>query len=409
MTAKIDIAHDMNQRCSCRTLDTELLIKNLAEYEDLFRTRPNLFSSTMVFISENQLDQIKKIISTVEKIIQNPSYQKSVLEDAPSLSHHQFGPRGVFMGYDFHLCHDGPKLIEINTNAGGALLNARLARSQQECCTQTVLDEKIEEKFVSMFLNEWKLQRPEKTLKTILILDQNPKSQFLYPEFRLFEKLFNEFGLEAFIADPSELAWKNDKLWLNNKCIDLIYNRMTDFYLDEVTNKNIKMAYVAGAVVLTPNPNHHALYANKRNLEVLSDPEKLKDFDLSDQEKNLLLSGIPRTEKIEQEKAEIFWKRRRELFFKPDRGFGSKASYRGDKITRKVWQEILSGHYVAQKIIDPTTRLISIDGKETNLKMDLRVYCYMGQIHLLAARLYQGQTTNFRTSGGGFAPVFVTT
>jgi hypothetical protein len=28
-------------------------------------------------------------------------------------------PRGVFMGYDFHLTESGPKLIEINTNAGG--------------------------------------------------------------------------------------------------------------------------------------------------------------------------------------------------------------------------------------------------------------------------------------------------
>jgi hypothetical protein len=26
---------------------------------------------------------------------------------------------------------------------------------------------------------------------------------------------------------------------------------------------------------------------------------------------------------------------------------------------------------------------------------------------LAAARLYRGQTTNFRTPGGGFAPVFV--
>jgi len=26
---------------------------------------------------------------------------------------------------------------------------------------------------------------------------------------------------------------------------------------------------------------------------------------------------------------------------------------------------------------------------------------------LVSARLYQGQTTNFRTPGGGFAPVFL--
>jgi hypothetical protein len=26
----------------------------------------------------------------------------------------------------------------------------------------------------------------------------------------------------------------------------------------------------------------------------------------------------------------------------------------------------------------------------------------------MAARLYQGQTTNFRSAGGGFAPVYIT-
>lgn len=40
------------------------------------------------------------------------------------------------------------------------------------------------------------------------------------------------------------------------------------------------------------------------------------------------------------------------------------------------------------------------------LKLDLRVYVYDGQAQLLAARLYHGQTTDFRTPGGGFAPVF---
>jgi hypothetical protein len=28
-------------------------------------------------------------------------------------------------------------------------------------------------------------------------------------------------------------------------------------------------------------------------------------------------------------------------------------------------------------------------------------------MQLVVARLYQGQTTNFRTAGGGFAPVYV--
>ena len=40
------------------------------------------------------------------------------------------------------------------------------------------------------------------------------------------------------------------------------------------------------------------------------------------------------------------------------------------------------------------------------LKFDLRCYAYDGRVQFTAARLYQGQTTNFRTPGGGFAPVF---
>ncbi len=51
----------------------------------------------------------------------------------------------------------------------------------------------------------------------------------------------------------------------------------------------------------------------------------------------------------------------------------------------------------------------AIDGGETSLKLDLRNYAYDGRVQLVAARLYQGQTTNFRTAGGGFAPVFTET
>lgn len=40
------------------------------------------------------------------------------------------------------------------------------------------------------------------------------------------------------------------------------------------------------------------------------------------------------------------------------------------------------------------------------LKFDLRDYVYYGHVQWTAARLYQGQTTNFRTPGGGFAPVY---
>ena len=56
----------------------------------------------------------------------------------------------------------------------------------------------------------------------------------------------------------------------------------------------------------------------------------------------------------------------------------------------------------------PSERWTREDAEPRPLKLDLRSYTYGGKIMLMAARLYQGQTTNFRTPGGGFAPVYVT-
>ena len=64
--------------------------------------------------------------------------------------------------------------------------------------------------------------------------------------------------------------------------------------------------------------------------------------------------------------------------------------------------------YIAQELAVPSERRIRIDGEIKALKLDVRVYTYKGSPLLTAARVYQGQTTNFRTPGGGFAPVFVT-
>jgi len=89
-------------------------------------------------------------------------------------------------------------------------------------------------------------------------------------------------------------------------------------------------------------------------------------------------------------------------------GFGSRAAYRGDKLTKRVWQDILDGDYVAQAIVAPGQRTLSKQDAAKAMKFDLRAYAYDGSVQWVAARMYQGQTTNFRTPGGGFAPVYST-
>ena len=150
----------------------------------------------------------------------------------------------------------------------------------------------------------------------------------------------------------------------------------------------------------------HALYADKRNLTLLSDPAKLRSWELGENIIEVLEGAIPRTVLVTPESADALWHDRKQLFFKPAAGYGSKGAYRGDKLTKTVWSEIIKGGYVAQTFAPSGQRAVKVEGLPTTLKADIRLYTYDGDVLLTAARLYQGQTTNFRTPGGGFAPVF---
>ncbi len=293
------------------------------------------------------------------------------------------------------------------------MLNAVLARAQRVCCATIegvepppATANAFEEGIMSMFRREWSLCGHERPLHSIAIVDESPEQQYLYPEFLLFQRLFRRHGLQAVIAGPSEFSLRGGVLWYGDLAIDLVYNRLTDFSLAEPASATLREAYLLNAMVLTPHPQAHALYADKRNLALLSDATKLQTLGVPQATQDVLLAGIPHTEVVEPQHAERLWRERRRLFFKPFAGFGGRAAYRGDKLTQRVWQEILAGGYIAQALVVPGGRIISDQEPAQSLKFDLRDYVYDGRVQWVAARLYQGQTTNFRTPGGGFAPVY---
>jgi len=110
---------------------------------------------------------------------------------------------------------------------------------------------------------------------------------------------------------------------------------------------------------------------------------------------------------IEPIKTDASDQRTEQGFFKPEQGDGAKAAYRGDKLTKGTFERLLTERYVAQRIVPPSARVLAVDGEDRALKLDVRSFAYEGQVQLICARLYDGQTTNFRTTGGGFAPVYV--
>lgn len=415
------ISEKLNSQCFCISLDGEALKHALAaelgsaDLVALVEERcPYLFSARPVFVSDSQTRQMADVVRAVEAVATLPAYREYILARAPAIARHDpGGAKGVFFGYDFHIGDGDLGVIEINTNAGGAMLNAVMARAHQACCLDDARMEKaeasaaaLEKNIVDMFLAEWERSNRQRRLRSIAIVDAAPKQQYLYPEFLLFQRLFERHGLHAVIADPSELKFRNGELVHGDIPIDLVYNRLTDFMLETPDSATLRSAYLENAVVLTPHPQAHALYADKRNLSLLCDKERLQAFGAPQDIQNVLSKHILHTEVVNPEQAERLWSERRKFFFKPTAGYGSRAAYRGDKLTKRVWQDILAGDYVAQVIMAPGERIIGSTGNPELLKFDIRCYAYDGMIQWTAARMYQGQTTNFRTPGGGFAPVY---
>jgi hypothetical protein len=383
-------AADLNATCQCVSTSAEILRPVTSE------ERPHLFAPVPVFVDDGDLDAIRRVVAAIDRISRLPAWAADL--DLPD-----HGPSGALMGFDFHFGPDGPQLIEINTNAGGALLAARTLEALEGTCAPADPRSDVEPALLATFRAEWASQRGDLPLRTAAIVDREPAGQFLFPEFGLYRDLFERSGLAARIVDARDLALRDGRLWADDLPIDLVYNRTTDFALR--STPDLERAWREGLAVVTPNPRIHASLADKRRLIALSDRSALEALGADVDTAALVASHVPRTVSVTAARAAELWATRKAWFFKPATGFGSRAAYRGDKLTSGKWAEILSNpddSYVAQRLVPPTERAVPAVG---SLKFDVRAIAYRGRVQLFFARLYQGQTTNLRTPGGGFAAV----
>jgi hypothetical protein len=415
-----DSAKRLNSMCHCMTLDVgrlreavteEIHDANLAEL--VLERGAAMFSNVAVFVSSSVVAQMADVVRAILRVTQNPRYREEVLGRAPPIARFDHGPAGVFMGFDFHVSEQGPQLIEINTNAGGAFLNAVLGQAHRRCCSRLDANavpsggRSFATSVVEMFEREWNTQRTSKRPSRLAIVDDRPQAQGLYPEFLLAQALFRRSGIEAVIAGPEEFTLDQGRLMISGERVDLVYNRLVDFDLGAQEHKALRLGYEMGAAVITPNPHNHVLYADKRNLVLFSDVAHLLDWGVEPRDLTILSRAVPKAHEVTPSNADMFWRDRRKYFFKPFSGYASKAVYRGDKLTSTRWAGIRSGGYIAQEFIEPGERIIALGGESLARKIDVRLYTYGTDILLTAARLYQGQTTNMRTPGGGFAPLIV--
>jgi hypothetical protein len=416
----------LNESCDCKSLSKKEWEERIAE-DELFSFLPDqgIFSESNFFLRRSHLKEIEKLIQDIEALVAKTEKSKSFKHGINT----EIKPTnpGFLLAYDFHITEDQPYLIEINSNPGGFILSTISSHHHAVCCSNLyngnlvelpIYTKDIRDTVCKIILNEWVTSRPNgldsNLPRGIAIVDSNPELQFLYPEFLMYQNIFQSLKIPTYILDPKDLTEIDGNLFYKENPIDLVYNRHTDFYFnsDDSHLKSIETAYRKGNICLTPHPYIYENFSDKENLIHWSDEMYLRkitgigetiDSGLGEERISRIKKMIPVTRPISELNEEDLWKNRKKYFFKPINGYGSKAVYRGDKLTRKVFDSILEEDTIVQENIAPALRMVD----DSLLKSDVRVFSYRGEILGLTSRLYQGQVTNFRTPGGGFAPVMI--
>ena len=192
-------------------------------------------------------------------------------EDPLLMSEISYGK--LMLGFDFHLTQNGPKLIEINTNAGGLASVFTFERAD-------VLRKHIEMKFIEAIITEFNLARNnEKNSEkpTLLaIVDDNVEEQGMYPEMLAFSELLNNHSIPTVVISQNNIKMNEEKeLFFNNQKIEMIYNRICDFRLVEEKNKLLRESLLNKKVVITPHPYSYVRCGDKRNLLLLQEIDKI--------------------------------------------------------------------------------------------------------------------------------------
>ena len=357
-----------------------LAYKKLSSIEEL------PLSQEIVFLSEKNWQSIKKMVQIFYQLKEDSAYQKLISKNLPEIAKQESQQNSPLMAYDFHLQTDSVKMIEVNTNASAFLLAHLLYQSFSESFENSV------EELKKAFLTEWSLFNPHKKRPQIVLIDEEIEKQRMRFEFFMYQDFFKSMGWDLEILESKSLSIDEEAYLYTpeGKKIDFIYNRATDFYFDR--HPKLKKAYQEKTCLILPQPRDYALLSDKKRLLDWQDLPQLQPI------QKYLLKIKPFTEKTKEE----LWKDRKKYFFKIQQGYGGKLAYRGSSLSHNKKEELLNYESLAQEYCPPSTLT---DSQGAKWKIDLRAYAYKDQVQQLIARIYQGQLTNFKAKGSGFARV----
>jgi hypothetical protein len=297
-----------------------------------------------------------------------------LVEDAQDLLLAPKPDYGAFMmGFDFHITSEGPRLIEINTNAGGFATAMSFAEPAKR--------EQLAQTFVAGLRAEFATAMPHQILRRVAILDEGIAGQGLFLEMEHYAELLKADGLDAVLISPEDLSFAASDLTAGGKPIDLVYNRLVDFRLTDDKHRILREALLTKVVAATPHPGVYVRAADKRNFIRLKHPL------------------VPQTHLFTDRPAKEWEQERKHWMFKPPTGAASKGVYRGDKLSRTKFAT-LPPDTIVQRLVEPMRT-------PEGLKFDIRVYTHDTHILGVVARQYAGQVMEMSTEHAGFKAVII--
>lgn len=345
----------------------------------------NLASDKPVGVSSADFSAMLGFVQRMWRLKQDPAYARALQDVLPAAAGIDPGAPGILMGYDFHLGPEGPRLIEINNNAGGLYMGDRLWLPQPDL---DCWDDALINRLCGMFPEHW---------RQMAIMDEDIAQQFMYPEMQAYAEILGMQGRKVLLLSPEDMRLETDGLYAGDVRLDGIYNRHTDFYLESPQLAHIRSAFERRLVQLNPHPRSYALLGDKGRmvdwwregfLEALLPPEDVAS----------IRAIVPETRRLNGMHPDAVWEGRSGWVFKPAARHGGKGVVIGKSISRKRFAELDPADTVMQRYVKASE--IELNG--ATFRLDIRLFTHGPELIALAGRVWQGQMSNFRAEGSGW-------
>ncbi len=350
----------------------------------------SLASRNPVGIRETDFLEMLRFARVVQSLQHNEDYVRQLEDRIPAAARLDPDWPSMLMGFDFHLTPQGPRLIEINNNAGGLFVGTSSSGEDQWIPqpSHEELQGSLQQRLLDMFAPDW---------HRIAIMDENVREQFMFPEMQAYARLLNAHGRRCWLVSPEELELSGSEIRFRGERVDAIYNRHTDFYLESPALRHVRSAFLAGAVALNPYPRSYALVGDKRRMVDWWREGWLEQC-LPSKMVALVRRLTPETHRLDEVDKQWVWHHRKRFVFKPAARHGGKGVLLGRSMSRRRFDMLDPHETIVQQYVPPSR--VEIEGRL--LKLDVRLFMHGTRLIALAGRVWLGQVTNFRVAGTGW-------